>query len=180
MTLTSRRLWFVVASLLVAAAPAVAQRVERLPARPGAQAQGGRDGLERQFRERLADVVRRRLNLNESQMRQLGQVNTRYERERMMLLRDERQMRQALRAEVLAGDSANEPRVAELLDRALRIQRQRLDITEREQKELAAFMTPVQRAKYVTIQDELRRRMEEIRQQRRPGAPPLGGRRPPP
>lgn len=180
MTLMSRRLWFVVASLLVAAAPAAAQRIDRLPARPGAQAQGGRDVLERQFRERLADVVRRRLNLNESQMRQLGQVNMRYERDRMMLLREERQMRQALRAEVLAGDSANQPRVAELLDRALRIQRQRLDITEREQRELAAFMTPVQRAKYVTIQDDLRRRMEEIRQQRRPGAPPLGGRRPPP
>lgn len=139
----------------------------------------GRAGLERQFRERLAEVVRRRLDLNESQMRQLGAVNNRYERERMLLLRDERQMRQALRAEVLAGDSADQTKVAELLDRALRIQRQRLDLTEREQRDLASFMTPVQRAKYVGIQDDLRRRLEEIRQQRRTGASG-GARRPPP
>ena len=170
-------LFRVVAALAIAAFPVAAQRPERLQGQPGMPAQG-RAGLERQFRERLAEVVRRRLDLNESQMRQLGAVNNRYERERMLLLRDERQMRQALRAEVLAGDSADQTKVAELLDRALRIQRQRLDLTEREQRDLASFMTPVQRAKYVGIQDDLRRRLEEIRQQRRTGASG-GGRRPP-
>jgi len=166
------------ALLFAAIAPADAQRANRVPAQAGEPAQGR--ALERQFRERFAEVVRRRLNLNDSQMRQLGQVNGRYERERMMLLREERQMRQALRAEVLAGDSADQATVAGLLDRALKIQRQRLDITEREQRDLAAFMTPVQRAMYVGIQDDLRRRLEDIRQQRRPGAPALGGRRPVP
>jgi len=166
------------ALLFAAIAPTDAQRANRVPAQAGEPAQGR--ALERQFRERFAEVVRRRLNLNDSQMRQLGQVNGRYERERMMLLREERQMRQALRAEVLAGDSADQATVAGLLDRALKIQRQRLDITEREQRDLAAFMTPVQRAMYVGIQDDLRRRLEDIRQQRRPGAPPLGGRRPVP
>ena len=91
----------VVVALAIVAFPVAAQRAERLQAQPGMPAQG-RAGLERQFRERLAEVVRRRLNLNETQMRQLGEVNNRYERERMVLLRDERQMRQALRAEVLA------------------------------------------------------------------------------
>ena len=166
----------VVAAIAIAASPVVAQRAERMQAQPGMPGQG-RAGLERQFRERLAEVVRRRLDLNETQMRQLGEVNNRYEQERMLLLRDERQMRQALRAEVLAGDSADQTKVAELLERALRIQRQRLDLTEREQRDLASFMTPVQRAKYVGIQDDLRRRLEEIRQQRRPGA--AGARRPP-
>jgi hypothetical protein len=161
-------------ALVVASTPLSAQRANRLPARTGQPAQGGL-GLERQFRERLAEVVRRRLNLNDVQMRQLGQVNDRYERERMLLLRDERQVRQALRGEVLSGDSANQGKVANLLDQALKIQRQRLDLTEREQRDLATFMTPVQRAMYFGIQDDLRRRMEDIRQQRqqrRAGAPP--------
>jgi len=179
MTSLGRRLSLAVALVIVAASSAVAQRTDRLQARPGAPAEG-RAGLERQFRERFAEVVRRRLGLTDTQMHRLGQVNDRYERERMRLLRDERMMRQALRTEVLAGDSADQAKVAEMLDRALRIQRQRLDMTEREQRELAAFMTPVQRAMYVGIQDDLRRRLEEIRQQRRPGAPGLGARRPPP
>lgn len=133
--------------------------------------------LERQFRERFADVVQRRLKLTEPQMRQLGRVNEQFERDRMRLLRRERLMRQQLRAEVLAGDSADQSKVAGLLDEALEIQRQRLDLAQREQRELAAFMSPVQRAMYVGIQDDLRRRLEEFRQQRRPGAP--AGRRPP-
>jgi protein CpxP len=169
---------------VVPGSPLAAQRVDRLPARAGAPVQE-RGGLERQFRERLAEVVRRRLNLNDAQMRQLGQVNDRFERQRMLLLRDERQVRQALRAEVLAGDSANQSRVSDLLDQALKIQQRRLDLTSQEQHDLSAFMTPVQRAMYFGIQDDLRRRMEELRQnrqdrQRRPGALGLGGRRTPP
>jgi periplasmic protein CpxP/Spy len=163
-------------SLAIAAQPLGAQRLNQPSAQPGAQ---GQRGLELQFRQRLAEVVRRRLNLNDSQMRQLGQVNDRYERDRMRLLRDERQIRQSLRAEVLAGDSANQSKVANLLDQALKIQRDRLDLTEREQRELSTFMTPTQRAMYFGIQDELRRRMEEIRdQQRRAAAPGRGLRRP--
>src|SRR5512138_793977 len=146
------------------AAPSVfAQQMNPPATQPGPQNQRG---LELQFRQRLAEVVRRRLNLNESQMRQLGQVNDRFELQRMRLLRQERQVRQALRAEVLAGDSANQPKVSDLLDQALKIQRDRLDLTEREQRELSTFLNPVQRAKYFAIQDELRRRMEELREQR--------------
>ena len=163
------------ATLVLATSPGAAQRLNQ-PA-PGVGAQGQR-GLELQFRQRLAEVVRRRLNLDDSQMRQLGQVNDRVERDRMRLLREERQVRQALRAEVLAGDSANQTKVASLLDQALKIQRDRLDLTEREQRELSAFMTPTQRAKYFGIQDELRRRLEDIRaqRQRRSGGPGLGPR----
>lgn len=173
-----------VAATALASAPltANAQRLDRRPARAGDRAQG-RDGLERQFRERLAEVVRTRLGLDDAQMARLAQVNDRFERERMALLRQERQTRMELRSEVLAGDSANQPKVADLLDAALRIQRQRLDLTEREQRELGAFMTPVQRAMYFGIQDEMRRRMEEMRRQGRPGVPGARvppGRRPPP
>jgi hypothetical protein len=66
-----------------------------------------------------------------------------------------------------------------LLDQALKIQRDRLDLTEREQRELSTFLNPIQRAKYFAIQDELRRRMEELREQRqRRAAAGMGARRP--
>jgi periplasmic protein CpxP/Spy len=171
------------ASTAMIAPPLVAQSVDRQPARTSVPAQQ-RPALERQFRERLAEIVRRRLDLNDGQMRKLGQVNDRFERDRMLLLREERQVRQSLRREVLARDSADQSKVSGLLDQALRIQRQRLDLTEREQRELAAFMTPVQRAMYFGIQDDLRRRMEELRQERqerpRRGASMGAARRPSP
>ncbi|HEX5074050.1 MAG TPA: hypothetical protein VFW03_12615 [Gemmatimonadaceae bacterium] len=165
--------------LILGASPVSAQRVSSAQSQPGAPAQQGR-ALERQFRERFAEVVKRRLNLDDTQMQQLGRVNDRFESDRMQLLRDERRARQALRAEVLAGDSADQKKVAGLLDEMLTIQRRRLDLTESEQRELAAFMTPTQRAQYFAIQDQLRQRLENLRrqrQERRAGAGP-GGRRP--
>ena len=168
----------VMASLLLVTPELSAQRLDRQPARAREQGLPPGEPLERQFRERLAEVVRRRLNLNDAQMRQLRQVNERVERERMQLLREERQVRVALRSEMLAADSADQERVAALLDNTLRIQRRRLDLVEQEQRALSEFMTPLQRAQYFAIQDDLRRRLEDIRQQRqqrqqrRPGMPP--------
>lgn len=168
----------VMASLLLVTPELSAQRLDRQPARAREQRLPQGEPLERQFRERLAEVVRRRLNLNDAQMRQLRQVNERVERERMQLLREERQVRVALRSEMLAPDSADQERVATLLDNTLRIQRRRLDLVEQEQRALSEFMTPLQRAQYFAIQDDLRRRLEDIRQQRqqrqqrRPGMPP--------
>ena len=178
----SPRTWGLVSlCLILAVSPARAQRANAVEAQPGAPAQQGR-ALERQFRERFAEVVKRRLNLDETQMQQLGRVNDRFERDRVQLLREERRARQALRAEVLAGDSADQKKVAGLLDQMLTIQRRRLDLTESEQRELATFMTPTQRAKYFAIQDQLRQRLENLRrqrQERRAGAGP-GGQRPVP
>jgi len=169
------RVRHIAAALALAAAftPSVilAQRADRLRQQQQQQlGAGDQTPLARQFQQRLAEVVRRRLNLNDSQMQQLGQVNGRYERARMQLLRRERQARQGLRMQMAAGDSADQARVSEFIDETLRIQRERLDLTEREQRELSQFMTPMQRAMYFGIQDELRRRMEEMRQQGRPGA----------
>lgn len=154
----------------VVPAPGEAQRPDRRQRQQQQLESSDQTPLARQFQLRLAEVVRRRLNLNDAQMQQLGQVNGRYERERMQLLRQERQTRQELRRQMAAGDSADQSRVADLLNQAMRIQRQRLDLTEREQQALSQFMTPMQRAAYFGIQDEVRRRMEEMRQQGRPGA----------
>jgi len=165
-----------VASIAFGAMDVGAQQLDRRPGRPADQAPG--PGLEQQFRERLARVVRNQLNLDDAQMERLRQVNTRMERQRTQLLREERQVRMSLRREVLASDSADQAKVSQLLSDALRIQRRRLDLVEEEQRALSEFMTPVQRAKYFAIQDELRRRLEDIRQQRqqrRPGGPPPGG-----
>ena len=125
--------------------------------------------LERRFRERTAQVVRRRLELNDDQMAKLQASNQQFDQQRMALVAEERQTRQALRAEMVAGSAANQQKVGSLLDQLLRLQRRRLDIVESEQRDLGRFLTPVQRAKYFGLQNEMRKRMQELRD-RAPGA----------
>lgn len=132
--------------------------------------------LEERFRERMADVVRRRLELNDDQMMRLRGANQQFERQRLALTSEERQARMALRSELMSGNAANQQKVAGLLDQLMRLQRQRLDLVTSEQRELAKFMTPVQRAKYLGLQNQLRQRMQELRD--RPGAEGMGGRQP--
>ena len=145
-----------------------------LLAGPAAAQGAGRGRLEQQVRERIGRVVQQQLGLTDAETQRLQGVNQRYEAQRRGLVRQEREARMSLRHEVLRGDSADQKRTDALLGNLLEIQRKRLDLLAAEQRELAGFLTPVQRAKYLALQDQMRRRMEEMRQraaQRRPGGP---------
>jgi hypothetical protein len=66
-----------------------------------------------------------------------------------------------------------------------KFERERIDLTEAEQRDLAKFLTPVQRARYLGVQEQMRRQMDQMRARGREGLgePPPGGvrgRRPPP
>lgn len=152
---------------LAAATPALAQQ----------QPPANRAALEARFRQRLGAIVQRRLGLTDEQAQRLRQTNQRFEGQRRELLREERETRQALRRNLAGGGrAANQEEVGRLLDTMLRIHRRRLEIAETEQRELSAFLTPVQRAQYFALQDELRRRMQDVRRRRQGGgdAPPPG------
>jgi Spy/CpxP family protein refolding chaperone len=133
-----------------------------------------RAALERRLQERLVAIVRQRLNLTDEQVTRLQDVASKTEDERRALRRDELTARFAMRQELLAGDKANDAKVADLLEQLPRLERRRVDLMEREQRELAKFLTPVQRARYFGLQDELRRGMQELQQQRLT-APDSGG-----
>jgi hypothetical protein len=122
-----------------------------------------RQVLEQRVRQRMAAVVQQRLRLNGDQMRRLGEVNRDMEAERRLLQQRERDARVDLRAEVARGDSARQDRVALYVDQLIDVQRQRIELLAREQRALSEFMTPVQRAQYLAMQDQLRRRLEEMR-----------------
>lgn len=159
----------------------------------GAVAQGTppdnarRDSLEARVRARMATMLRNQLGLNDEQIRRLQQTNRRFEGQRRTLFEQERRTREDLRAALAAGDSASDARVAPLLDRTIQLQRQRLDLLEAEQRELATFLTPTQRARLYGLEEQMRRRMQDLRDARQeqgpvrrgpPGGPPM--RRPPP
>lgn len=158
-------------ALAVAAMLSAPLGAQVTPGQPGAgpPPTQQRAELERRFRERTGQVVKRQLKLNDDQMARLQAANVDLDRRRVALMTQERQARQSLRAELMAGDSANQQKVGGLLDQMMGFQRQRLDLEANEQRELAKFLTPVQRAKYFGLQNQLRQRMMELRSRGGPG-----------
>ncbi len=134
-------------------------------AQPGQGARGTprREALERQLRDRTGEMVKRHLDLTDAQMSRLQGTNRQFEQQRLALFSRERETRRALRQEMLSEDKADQSKVAELLDQTLQLERQRLDLLQNEQRELAKFLSPVQRAKLLGIQTELRRRTQNMR-----------------
>jgi protein CpxP len=139
---------------------------------------GNRAALEQQFRERTARLAQQRLGLTDAQLRKLEQTNARFAPQLRQLVAQERDIRRQLRQEMMAGNSANQQRVSELLDASIRLQKQRIAIVESEQRDLAGFLTPVQRARYIALQAQFRKRAEEL--SRQGGRPNQGQRRRPP
>jgi periplasmic protein CpxP/Spy len=150
-----RSIGFVVAAMFASAVAIGAQ-----PARANAQ----RPVLEQQLRQRMAAVTKQRLGLSDQQMTQLEQSNARFAPQLQQLLANERETRRQLRGE-LTSPNPNQQHVSALIDQTISLQKQRVAIVEAEQKDLARFMSPVQRARYVALQTEFRRRAQEMARQ---------------
>ena len=149
---------FLVAVMLAAATQASAQQA---PPRDTADT-----ALQTRVRQRLAAVVKQRLELTDDQMRQLGAVNANYESRRRSLMSDERNARVTVRGELQRGKQADQKRVESALADLFRIQHARIDLAEQEQRDLAKFMQPSQRAGYLALQEQFRRRVEQMRKRR--------------
>lgn len=124
-----------------------------------------RDVLKKRFQERFGAVVKERLQLSDSQVVRLGETNRKFEEQRRTLIQQERDVRMSLRDELMAQNQAagNQQRISDLLDRAIRVQRQRVELLESEQRELARFLNPTQRAKLLGMQEQIRRNAMEMR-----------------
>jgi hypothetical protein len=172
-----------VAAALLVVVPATAQSQQRLRdvparqvpanARPRAAAQSeslapGRARLEAEVRRNFAQLVRRGVGLSDPQMRRLVPVTQRYEQQRRLLQREEREARLALRQQLRDEQTADARQVDLLMQKLVDVQKRRVGIFEAEQRELGEFMTPIQRAKFTALQDQIRRRLEQMRQRRVP------------
>jgi Spy/CpxP family protein refolding chaperone len=121
-----------------------------------------RPALDQQFRERVAQLTKNRVGLTDAQMAQLDQSNARFAPQLSQVAMQERETRRQLRQEMTSGTQPNQQKVSDLLDASVRLQKERISIVEAEQKDLARFMTPVQRARYIALQQQFRRRAQEL------------------
>ena len=152
------------------ASPLFAQQTDSAAAPPA---------MQNRFRERLGQLVKTQLGLTDAQYQKVVAVNAKYESQRFTLMQQERELRITIRDEVLRGDQADQKRIERLIGEMFKVQQQRLDILQNEQKDLSAFLTPLQRAKYLGIQEQVRKRLQKMREEggggmrrQRPAQPP--------
>lgn len=142
-----------------------------------AQVARGDTAVARPGIERLGAVVQQRLQLRDDQTARLRETARRYAAQRKAMLREERDARRTVRDEVARGDAADQARVQAGLDRLYEMQQRRTELAAREQRDLATFLSPTQRAQYAGMQERAFRAAQEIRQRREAGAlPPAGAR----
>jgi hypothetical protein len=134
---------------------------------PGEAADANRAQLERRFRQTLYQMTRRRVGLSDAQMTQLVPINQRFEVQRRGIQRQERDTRLALRDAMRDSTHADQARITGYLDKLVELQRQRVELIAQEQRDLAGFMTPLQRARYTALQEQVRRRIEQMVRQKR-------------
>lgn len=164
--MSERRILLTLLALLLVAVPAGAQGRVREQRALAPQRTPGRQQLEARLRQRLWGITKNRVGFTDDQMTKLAQTSRSFDERRRRLAIEERQQRQLLRSEILAGSAADQTQVAAALDRVLHIQRERIDLQIEEQRAFAEFMTPVQRARYAALQEQLRRRAENLRARR--------------
>lgn len=158
---------------LLLAATASAQR-------PGGRGQGRGAGrmqdpraqLEDDVRREFSRVVRERVGLSDDQMQKLGPLTQKYEQQRRQTQMDERNTRIRLQAALLDSNPSDSTRINQFLQQLLDVQKRRVAIAEAEQNELGTIMNAHQRARYLGLQEQVRRRLEQMRPF--PGGPPDG------
>jgi hypothetical protein len=179
--MNNRALKFAIVAGLLTVSPFATSEAQR--ENRGGNRQGGRPEraqMEQRFRQQLANMLRTQLGLNDDQMRQLSAVNQRFDVQRRELLRREMIARRSIREEVDKRDSADAGRIDQMLTEQFKLERERIDLTEAEQRELSKFLTPVQRARYLGVQEQIRREMDQLRGRRAgPMDGPTDRRRPP-
>lgn len=133
--------------------------------------------LEAELRRGFARAVRQRVGLSEDQMRRLAPITQKYATERANIQLDERQARVELGRILRDSVPADSAKIEGLMARILDAQKRHVQMLEQEQKELATIMSPLQRARFFGLREQMRRRIEE---RRRGGGGPPPRRGPPP
>lgn len=152
-----RRLW-ILAALLAAPALAAQQPDQAVAADTGEAAR-----LRQDIENRYAERVRQVLGLSDDQAAKLRATQERFRSRRQEIRQQQLQLRGALADQMRPGVAANPDSVRGLMDR---IQSNRLSQVQLEQdqdREMAGYLTPVQRAQYQIMRERLLQRVAQER-----------------
>lgn len=119
--------------------------------------------------ERMTQMLKQRLGLTDQQVTKLEAAHQKHAEQQRTLRDQAREIRMALRDEMLRTDTARSAQLNSLLDRQMQLGRQRLELAEAQQKELAMFLSPIQRVKLGAAVGAMRHRRMGERMGRRGG-----------
>ena len=128
---------------------------------PGAQPNRNQQ-LQQQLRRSLWRVTKQRIGFSDEQMLRIERTSQRFDQQRRTLAQEEKALRLAMRADILADSGVSQNNIATALEQLHGVQQRRLDVQAEEQKEFATFMTPLQRAKFMALQEQVRRRLQDM------------------
>jgi hypothetical protein len=139
-----------------------------------AHAQGGpgpgAERLRQMVVQRFLDNYRVQAGLTDDQYGKVQSfVRVAFERRRTIQQR-QRDLVQSLESQMRPGVAADGDSVTAVLDRLVQTQQDQVDEARAEQRELAQFLTPVQRAQFVLAFTRLEQQIEQV-VRRRMGAP---------
>ena len=144
--------------------------------------------LRREIEDRFAQHVQQELRLTPDQAAKLRASQERFGAQRRALMRQQQERRMALQDQMQPGVAANADSVKKLMDGFQTGRAAMLKIDQDEDREMAGYLTPVQRARYQEMRARLHQRVNEMRERRRgrmggpgvrpgqrPGRPPSAG-----
>jgi hypothetical protein len=139
-----------------------------------------RDRLQQEIERRFGSVVQQRLGLSDDQAGKLRATEERFRPRRRAIVRQQLLLRNGLQDQMRPGRAADPDSVRRMMD-AIQTNRGDLLRLEQEQdREMAGYLTPVQRAQYQMLRERLIQRLQEVRRERaqqREGRPGLRPRR---
>ena len=157
---------------LVMTAPASAQspRTSTTPD-TGAAAAAQRAELQGRIERNFIARANEELGLTEAQSTRLVEVERRIADRRRLIERETRRLNQAIANELRPGIAANERVVTTTLDSLGVLRVNYATVFKDEQRELSAFLSPVQRAQFYRMRERMIGRVAEVRDDRQKREP---------
>ena len=155
----------VVLSLAVLLAPGLAAQQRDTVAQRGDSAEAGR--LRTQIEDKFRGRVQEELKLSPDQVTKLRTTQERYNGRRRTVMQQQLERRRALEDQMQPGIAANSDSVRKLMDGIQTGRAEMLRIEQDQDREMAGYLTPVQRARYQQMRERFMQRIGEMRMERR-------------
>lgn len=170
----ARVMTMIAASATVLAAQAGTQPKRPAPptgagGQPTAVRPGGHDGQmarmpmsdsvhRKEVQAHMGDMLKQRFGFSDAQVTTFSATNMKFAERARLIGEQDRDVRMAIREEMLRPDSARSSQLSTLLDKQSALRHQRSELADAREKELASFLTPLQRAKLSNAHGAMRGR----------------------